>query len=247
MTQKAAKTLSLMAALVALALLAGCAATTTAIRYQDLKVETQMSDTVFLDPVPPEQRTVYVQVRNTSDQPSFNIQYEVSAAIAAKGYQVVYDPRQAHFWLMANILSVGQTDKSALELAGGAGFGGAIAGAAAGALIARSGSELGGAAIGGIAAGAAEVIAGSMVKVNWFAVITDVEISEASNEGISEETQSNLRQGSSSMVRQSSARSTDRKRFRTRIASSARQVNLTFPEAEPLLRQGLINSISGMF
>lgn len=247
MRAKASKALSLIAALVALALMAGCAATTTAIRYKDLKVETQMSDTVFLDPVPPEQCTVYVQIRNTTDKPSFSLQNEVAAAIATRGYQVVYDPRQAHFWLMANVLSVGETDQSALELASGAGFGGVVAGAAAGALIARSGSELAGAAIGGLAVGAAEVVAGSAVKVHWFAVITDVEISERTTDGVSEETQSDLRQGSSTRVYQSSARSTDRKRYRTRIASSARQVNLTFYEAEPYLRQGLINSIAGLF
>ena len=236
-----------LVALVMLALLSGCAATTTAVRYQDLKVETKMSDTIFLDPVGPGQRSIFIQIRNTTDKPSFSVENDIAAAVAAKGYRVVNDPNQAHYWLRANVLSVGETDKSALEMSEAAGWGGAAAGAIAGAIIAPSGAEWAGAGIGGLVAGAAEAISGSAVKVHWFAVITDVEIAEQTNQGISQETDTTMQQGTSTVVKQKTASSTTRKRFRTRISSSARQVNLTFPEAEPYLRQGLINSISGLF
>ncbi|MCC5698300.1 complement resistance protein TraT, partial [Klebsiella pneumoniae] len=59
-------------AVVALALgalmLSGCSATHTAISKRNLQVQTKMSDTIFLDPVADDKRTVFIQVRNTSDQ-----------------------------------------------------------------------------------------------------------------------------------------------------------------------------------
>ena len=53
--------------------LSGCAATSTAVAKRNLDVQTKMSDTIFLDPVTPDERTVYVDVRNTSDQPGLDI------------------------------------------------------------------------------------------------------------------------------------------------------------------------------
>ena len=97
-----------MAGLLALALaLSGCAAGTTAIAKRNLDVQTKMSDTVFLDPVPPDERTVYVDVRNTSDKPDFDIGPQIRSAVAARGYRVVDDPRTAHFVLQANVLQAG--------------------------------------------------------------------------------------------------------------------------------------------
>ena len=67
-------------------LLAGCAATTTAISKRNLDVQTKMTESIFLDPVPADQRTVYVQVRNTSDKPDFDIEPAVRSAIESRGY-----------------------------------------------------------------------------------------------------------------------------------------------------------------
>lgn len=235
-----------VAMLAALALLAGCAATTTAIRYQDLDVQTKMSHTIFLDPVAANQRTIFVQIRNTSDKP-FDIQGEIMSALMAKGYRIEQDPAKAHYILQGNVLAVGRTDQSALENATAMGFGGVAAGAAAGALLGGS-HAWEGAAIGGLAAGAAEVIAGSMVKVIWYAAITDIQISERVAGAVSEEFSSTLKQGSAqTYTKQRTASTGNVKKYQTRIASSARKVNLEFPEAEPYLRQGLVQSISGMF
>ena len=67
--------------------LAGCAAGATAVAKRQLDVQTRMTDTVFLDPVAPEERTVYVDVRNTSDRPELDIAPQVREAIAARGYR----------------------------------------------------------------------------------------------------------------------------------------------------------------
>ena len=93
-----------------LALLSGCGAVHTSIAKANLDVSSKMSDAVFLDPVGKAQRTIFVQVRNTSDKPNFNIEQPIKAAIAAKGYRIVDDPEQATFKLQAQILSVAKTD-----------------------------------------------------------------------------------------------------------------------------------------
>ena len=246
MKSKYGRLVLFLAVATALALLAGCAATTTALRYKDLDVQTKMSDTIFLDPVAPDQRSIFVQVRNTSDKP-FDIQGEVMSALMSKGYRVVSDPNQANYILQANVLAVGRTDQSALENATGMGFGGIAAGAAAGALLGGSRAWQG-AAVGGLAMGAAEAVTGSLVQVVWYAAITDVQISERVKGAVSEEFSSTMKQGSAqTYTKQRTASTSNVKKYQTRIASSARKVNLEFPEADPYLRQGLVQAISGMF
>ncbi|MCB2228886.1 MAG: complement resistance protein TraT [Desulfarculaceae bacterium] len=245
MNRRFSKLILLLAAMAALAMLAGCAATYTGIRYKDLKVQNKMSASIFLDPVAPAQRTVFVQVRNTSDK-QFNLQPDIVAALTAKGFKVVDDPNQAHFWLQANVLSVGLTDESALEKAKMAGFGGPIAGGAIGAVL--GGSQAGaGAAIGAVAGGAAELISGAMVKVNTYAVVTDLQLSERGASPTSQRFDSSLKQGTgNTRISQQSASTANMKKYQTRIVSTARKTNLEWPEAYPALRQGIAQAIAGV-
>jgi flagellar hook-basal body complex protein FliE len=228
-------------------ILSGCAATTTALRYKDLDVQTKMTATIFLDPVSPDKRTIFIQVRNTTDKPMLDIEPQVAGAISAKGYTVVQDPAKAHYILQANVLQVGKTDQSALERSTAAGFGGVAGGIALGAVLGgdRAGT---GAAVGGVAAGAAEAISGSLVKVVWYSMITDIQLSERVGGAVSQEFKSRLKQGTAdTTTTQTTASTTNLKRYQTRIVSSARQVNLEFQEALPHLKQGLITSVSGLF
>ncbi len=55
-------------------------------------------------------RIVFIQVRNTSDKPNFDIVQPIKAAIVAKGYRITEDPDQAHFKLQAQVLSVTKAD-----------------------------------------------------------------------------------------------------------------------------------------
>jgi Enterobacterial TraT complement resistance protein len=73
-------------------LLSGCAATTAAIEKRNLDVQTKMSATIFLDPTSEANKTVFVQIRNTSDKADFDIAPDLTAATATKGYRVVTDP-----------------------------------------------------------------------------------------------------------------------------------------------------------
>ena len=48
-------------------------------------------------------------------------------------------------------------------------------------------------------------------------------------------------------MKEESAATTNMKRFRTRVVSTARKVNLQFKEAYPALRNGLVQALAGLF
>jgi len=235
-----------------MALLAGCAAVHTSIAKKDLDVQTKMSASVFLDPVGPDKKTIFIQVRNTSDK-VFNIEQPIANAIAARGYRVTQDPDAAHFRLLANVLSVGKSSPTAAESALAGGWGGALAGGVAGAAIGGAAGGYRGAALGGgiglLAGGLAETVADASVKDVTFMVVTDIEISEKAREGVivRQDSQQDAAQGMGGARRQTSSEVTDVKKYRTRIVSTANKVNLTYEEAAPELTQGLTRSLSGLF
>lgn len=232
------------------ALLTSCAAMQVSLEKKDLKVETKMSDTIFLDIENQTERTIFVDVKNTSDK-DIDIKSLVTGRLQANGYKVTTNPKEAFYILQGNVLYVGQADPSALRSAVAAGYGGTFAGALGGALIggaAGGGSgALLGAGIGGLVGAGAEMIAGSLVKDVTYTIVTDLMISERSKEAVEQTVQSHLHQGSGSAIRQTSKTTAERKRYQTRIASTANQVNLKLEEALPSLTEGLAKSIAGIF
>jgi hypothetical protein len=236
-------------------LLPGCAATTTAVAKRELDVQTKMTDTIFLDPVGPEDRTVYVDVRNTSDKPDFDLGPAIRDAVAARGYRLVSDPRQAHFVLQANVLQAGRASETAAEAAYNGGFGstvlGGAAGGAAGYGLGRAGMGVNDAVavVGGALLGAAvSGLADAYVQDTTYTIVADVQVSErAPGTIVSQSEQATIAQGNSGTLTQSSSGTSDRKRYRTRIVSTAEKVNLDWPEAAPQLVGGMTRSIAGIF
>ena len=231
-------------------LLTHCGAIHKSIKYSTLDVQTKMSSTVFLTPVGVEDKTVLVQVRNTSDKQNISCEEELMAALSSKGYRIVQSPSEAHYILQANILSIGRVREGDGFQALGGGFGasltGAFAGGAAGALIGgtdSTGSMLAGGLIGGLVGTAAD----AMVEVMTFNMVTDIQISErAQGSIVTQESHHSLSQGTSGATSSRFEEKTDRKTYQTRIVSSAQQVNLKFEEALPELKKGLIQSLSGI-
>ena len=238
--------LFLSATVTATAVLSGCAATSMAISKRNLDVQTKMSSTVFLDPVSADKRSIVIQVRNTSDKPSFQIEQELKAAVSGKGYQIVSDPAKAHYMLQVNILQVGKLDISAAQGILNSGFGGAITGMA---VVAASGNHSNrGVLTGGILGGITSTVADAMLKDVTFAAITDLQISERLEGGKAKTVSENkLAQGTSGAMVVSTSKETEWNRYQTRILSSANKVNLDFAEAEPELIKGLTTAISGVF
>lgn len=235
------------------AIVSGCAAVHTSIAKADLDVQTQMSDAVFLDPVGKDKRTIFIQVRNTSDKPNFDIEQPLKAAIAAKGYRVLTDPDRAHFKLQAQVLNVSKTDPTAAASALNAGYGGALGGAVVGATVGGMVDNLRGAGIGAgvgaLAGGLAGTVANAMVKDVTYMAITDVQISQRTKDGVSGTTKTkvDLAQGTGTYVEQSFHEVSKEKKYRTRVMSTANQVNLDYEDAAPRLNAGLTRVLAGLF
>lgn len=230
------------------AVLCSCAATQTALEHGSLQVSTKQSETIFLDPVSSAQKTVYVSVKNTSDE-EIDISPQLKTALSSHGYKVINNPNSAHYLLQANVLKVGKMSVAASQSALGGGYGSAIAGAVAGTAAGSLTASSTGMIAGGLAGGVIGLAADSLVKDVNYTMITDVQISERVGKGVkvNEQFQSHLKNGSSTVTSQTSSRDSQYQRYRTRVVSNADKVNLKFSDARVSLEQGLVKVISGIF
>ena len=228
--------------------LVGCNTTTKIIKHGKLEVETKMSETIFLDPIEDEKKTVLLQIRNTSDKSGLDIESKIRLAVENKGYRIVNSPKQANIMIQANILQVG---KSTLEnpfeaLSGG--YGSGLEGFATGAALAGATGGSGRSMLGiGLLAGVGNTILDAAVEVVTFTMTTDLQISEkADGEYVSESSDASLKQGTSGYKKSTWEKKTNWKKYQTRIMSVGKKTNLKFEEAEPKLTEGLVKSISGL-
>lgn len=238
------KKLTVVFCVMASLVLSGCGALYTSVKKRNLDVQTKMSETIFLDPVIESKRTVFLQLRNTSDKQDLKYNDAITAAITAKGYTVVKNPNSAHYWIQANVLKVGKSDLRETQSALATGYGSGIAGGVVGAQMGGGRGSIGM----GLLGAAAGFIGDALVDDTYFSMITDIQISEKPKDGvvITEDNQAQLKQGTSGYKTVSSTEVVSRKKYQTRIVSTANKANLEFVEAQPELLKGLINSISGL-
>lgn len=252
----------------------GCAAMKIAIEHQDLEITTRMSSSIFLELTDSVKKTVYIDIKNTSDK-EIEVYPAIKKAVEGRGYKVVSDFKDAFYFLRGNILFVGKIDPTAAESALLNGFGGGLAGVAIGNQVGGTGAMVGL----GLLGMATEMIANSMVRNVTYSIITDLQISERSDHKIIQSIESKFSQGDTqthrsqvsegttkglfkegnyrtgeeeiidkgTIIKQKSEITTNRRKYRTRILSTANQVNLKFEEAKLLLEQNLARSISGIF
>jgi hypothetical protein len=228
--------------------LVGCNTTTKMIKHGKLEVATKMSETIFLDPIEGEKRTVLLQIRNTSDKSGLEIESKIRSAVESKGYRIVNNPKQANIMIQVNILQIG---KSTLEnpfeaLSGG--YGSGLEGFATGTMLAGATGGSGRSMLGiGLLAGVGNTILDAAVEIVNFTMTTDLQISEkADGEYVSERSDASLKQGTSGYKKSTWEKKTNWKKYQTRIMSIAKKTNLKFEEAEPKLTEGLVKSISGL-
>ncbi|MGL5130076.1 MAG: complement resistance protein TraT [Aeromonas popoffii] len=228
--------------------LSGCSAVHTAVTKRNLDVQTKMSETIFLEPTA--ERTVYLQLRNTSTEQSVAVEPKLRQALQNKGMVISSNPDTAQYWIQANVLSVGKMDlrDSQNALLSGYGAGAVGAAAAAGAVAYNSSSN--GAALGaGLVGALAGVAADAMIEDTNYTMITDLQIAEKTLTGVTVTTDNvaMLKQGSSGGKVQTSTEQGSRHKYQTRIVSNANQVNLDFKDARPVLEDQLANSLAGLF
>ena len=190
-----------------LLVLASCAAVDANVNHGDLQINTHLSETVFLDPVPVEKRSIYVSFRNTSDHPELDISGPLKQAVAQRGYLVVQDPTKAEYMLRANVLQAGEVDANSKSSMLSAQFGQPLL---AGAVVAGTTAGLGGGGAAtaglGLGAAAATFAANQIWKDKTYSVVVDIELSSRPLSGakVNQTTASIASQANSSFKAQSS-------------------------------------------
>jgi hypothetical protein len=225
-------------------ILTGCDVAHTVIRKRHLDVQTKMNATVFLDPVSAQKKTIYVQLKNTSGKPEMNLKKPITALLREKGYKLVEDPEEARYLLQVNVLQVARSDLKAAEQALKRGFGKPL----------LSGKQVPSKVKKVVAAGAClgnavSKVASAMVQDIVYTVITDVQISEHTEQAVAikEKIKSTLKQGTRGSKNITATEIINWKRYQTRVVSTANRVNLQFEQAVSLLITGLSRSIAGIF
>lgn len=221
----------------------GCSAMHTAVAKQDLAVETRMTHTIFLDPVVPEDRTVFVDVKNATDKMELDLAPRVTALLRARGYRVVDDPKKATFWLQAIIKQAGKAD---LRL--NVGNPGAVEGAATGYLLSESTGGDAGDKAGAILLGA---LIGTLFDANVkdveYTVVADLRIQQKVDGEVTRSSTDKIEQGRTGRERQYYDEVTHRRAFQTRVVTKANRSNLTWEEAAPMIADGMARSLAGLF
>ncbi len=226
--------------------LASCAATQTALEYRNLETTSKLSQTVFLNPVTDNQKTIFLQIKNTSSKP-LTIDPILVRGLTLKGYQVLSNPNKAHYWLQVNIKSIEKMNANESQSALLGGYGSVLGSIGAGASLGALSHHNQGVLVGGLAGGLASIAADALIKNVNYTMITDVQISERTNDTILEKSTARLSNGSSSHITQTSQKNSAYQKYQTRIVSTANKVNLSLDKAKDAFESDLANTLLGIF
>jgi len=186
-------------------------------------VETLLSQTIFLRPTIPGERSVYIKFTSTADKPVDleGLQKELQARLRAKGYRISA-PENANFLLQINLLSISKTSKSLTKEAVSNGFGAALA--VASAAVGPAGSVV----------GAATESAGSIFfRDTYFNMVTDIQLSERTP-------RINL------IKSETHVDAMNWQEHKTRALSSAKDLNANQDECIDLLEENLLRVLNGL-
>ncbi|EEV4517994.1 complement resistance protein TraT [Escherichia coli] len=195
---------------------------------------------------PASERTVFLQIKNTSDKDMSGLQGKIADAVKARGYQIMTSPDKAYYWIQANVLKADKMDLRESQGWLSRGYEGAAVGAALGGGITAYNTGSAGTTLGvGLATGLIGMAADAMVEDINYTMITDVQIAERTRTSVRTDNVAALRQGTSGSKIQTSTETGNQHKYQTRVVSSANQVNLKFEEAKPLEDQ-LAKSIANI-
>lgn len=240
-------TLGVVALMVALlaSLLASCTpGTKEAIESRELSTSVKMSETIFLNPVAPADQVVWLRLRNTSDQQNIDvntIRKNIETKLSNRGYRVTNDPTAAQYRLDANLRYADRVKSSlTADMATLGGFGGAIGG---------SDGNIKTMFVGGVLGAALGAAIGSQIEVRKYAMVMDVRVSEKVKGGVQTDIQANSSSAGKDGVKTSQYinRKENYLHHQTRIAVTAKQTNLDFKDAEPILVENLGSSLANIF
>lgn len=231
-------------------ILSGCAATNTALSKKELDVQTKTSTAIFIDPVAPAKRTVFVDVKSSVqefDRAVFKKLLKDSFDVNDNNYRLVDDPEQAQFVLSAFVLNLEKASPSASEQALNRGYeGGILAGAAIGG-AARG--DWKGAVAGGVVGAGVDMISGALVKDVTYMLVCDIQIKERTKDGIlvKRATDISTKVSDQGYTQQSVDETSNMKEYRTRIVTTANKANLKLEDAAPSIYSKTAAAMSGFF
>ena len=246
----------------ALFILTGCSGVSKLIQHGSFEAQTSMSDTIFLEDMPTSAKTIWVQVKNTTGDPLLNITKDVYNQLIANGYEISSFPENASLMLQVNILKItnnqimqedvekASKDKvkknnSSISRVIGKHLHATAIGVAAGKAIGGSGVS---AVCGGMISNVSNTLLNDITKIVKFTVITDIQVSQRSdNIEASESVSSKFKQGASAVKTVWWDNKTGWKTYNTRVISEAQRINLRFHQAAPILKKSLATSIAGIF
>ncbi|EPM6574369.1 complement resistance protein TraT [Escherichia coli] len=205
----------------------------------------QYTSIIWLEPA--SERTVFLQIKNTSDKDMSGLQGKIADAVKARGYQIMTSPDKAYYWIQANVLKADKMDLRESQGWLSRGYEGAAVGAALGGGITAYNTGSAGTTLGvGLATGLIGMAADAMVEDINYTMITDVQIAERTRTSVRTDNVAALRQGTSGSKIQTSTETGNQHKYQTRVVSSANQVNLKFEEAKPHLEDQLAKSIANI-
>lgn len=223
--------------------LISCSAIYNRTYNSDLKVNTKLSRSITLDPVSPNERTFWVDIKNSSSATGLNLQADVLDMLKARGFKYETDPAKAHYWLQANVLRAEKVSDASLNKFSSSLAQGAMVGGVGGALASDSGGVMALGALGGAALAGMLDYSSQNIK---YAVLVDVVVSEKLPITAQESSQQKIDTGSSGGKTISYSRDIERNKYSVSILSTAEKVNLTMEEALPEMRKQIAASISNI-
>ena len=224
--------------------LSGCASmqgtgtSASGLSSDNIKLETKMSSSIFLQPVAPSKKTVYISVRNTSTATGLNFSSTLKNELVKFGYRVVNNPSYANFIIMSNILYIGKTTQSNS-------FNGALLGGFGGALIGSRYNSTQSTIVGGGAGALIGGLLGALLQNQSYFMVVDIQLEQRSA-GSFTTNYSNASQGIASNESTYNAGTRNWAIYRDRIVSKASSLNLNFASAETVIKKQIAHSIANL-
>lgn len=201
-------------------------------------LSTKMSSSIFLQPVAPQDKIVYVSVRNTSTATGLNFRQELISELIGEGYKITNNPKEANFMLMSNVLYIGKRTKSYT-------MAGALAGGFGGALIGSRYNTATGVIGGGLLGAAAGGLIGDLFKHKAYMMVVDIQL-EQRQRGSYTTNGTSTSEGLGNSTTTYNAGVKNWAIYRDRVVSQAKAINLEFSTAEPLLKKQIAHSIANL-
>ena len=210
-----------------------------------ISMSVKMASSVFMQPVSPNKRVIFMQGHNTSSATNLSFKPSLMTQLQQSGYKLTDDPNRAQFMLLYNVRYVGRETKDrTMEGALAGGYGGAVAGA----LASGVGTEHAAAntATGALVGSLVGAGIGYLMKTDKYMMVVDIQL-EQRQKGAVTSTQTGTSEGLGNVTQSSSAAVHGWQIYRDRIAAEASGRRLAFALAEPALTKTVTHELAGIF